>query len=200
MSMATQRTPDALARWLAAEQAGQDDAAEAALFELIEDLPPVPPPAGFADRVMARWALESSPASADSPAFQRAFVPVRREAPPVWARFLLGFGLLSAAAVFFVLPAVLIALGALTGSVGSLSLAEILQAGVRALSGASQTMASLVGLGQALATAVEALTPSLATPRLAGAVALCLAVSVASFRFLRELISRERSWAYVDPA
>lgn len=195
--MATQRTPDALARWLAAEQAGQDDAAEAALFELMEDLPPVTPPAGFADRVMARWALESPPAS---PAFQRAAVPARERAAPVWTRFAVGFGLLSAAAAFFVLPAVLIALGALTGSVGSLSLAEILQAGVRALSGVSQTMASLVGLGQALATAFEALTPSLATPRLAGAVALCLAVSVASFRFLREVISRERSWAYVDPA
>ncbi|HEX2223381.1 MAG TPA: hypothetical protein VHN15_04150 [Thermoanaerobaculia bacterium] len=195
--MATQRTPDALARWLAAEQAGQDDAAEAALFELIEDLPPVTPPAGFADRVMARWALESPVASAVVPA---AAVPIRKGAAPVWARFVLAFGLLSAAAVFFVLPAVLIALGALTGSVGSLSLAELLQAGVRGLSGASQAMASLVGLGQALATAFEALTPSLATPRLAGAVALCLAVSAASFRFLRELISRERSWAYVDPA
>lgn len=194
--MATQRTPDALARWLAAEQAGQDEAAEAALFELLEDLPPVAPPAGFADRVMARWSLESAPAVS----FQPAAVPARRAPVPVWARFMLGFGLLTAGAAFFLLPAVLIALEALTGSVTSLSLAGILQAGVHGLSSASQGAASLVGLWQALATAVGALTPSLAAPRIAGVVALCLLVSVASFRFLRELISRERSWAYVDPA
>lgn len=195
--MATQRTPDALARWLAAEQAGQDEAAEAALFELLEDLPPVTPPAGFADRVMARWTLES--ASLASPAVFA--VPAARKGPvPVWARFLLGLGVLTAGAAFFLLPAVLIALEALTGSVTSLSLAGILQAGVHGLSSASQGAASLVGLWQALATAVEALTPSLAAPRIAGIVALCLLVSVASFRFLRELISRERSWAYVDPA
>lgn len=195
--MATQRTPDALARWLAAEQAGHEQDAEAALFELLEELPPIAPPAGFADRVMARWTLESanlaSPAVLPVPAAVRGPVPV-------WARVVLGLGVLTAGAAFFLLPVVLIALGALSGSVGSLSLAEILRAGVHGLSSASQGAASLVGLWQALTTAVEALTPSLATPRLAGAVALCLAVSVASFRFLRELISRERSWAYVDPA
>jgi hypothetical protein len=193
MSMANQRTPDALARWLAAEQAGHDEDAEAALLELFEALPPMAPPAGFADGVMARWSLEN--------ARQAVAVPAAHRGPvPVWARWLLGFGLLSAGAAFFLLPVVLIALGALTGSVGSLSLAEVLQAGVRGLSGASQGVATLVGFWQALATAVEALTPSLAAPRIVGAVALCLAVSVASFRFLRELVSRERSWANVDPA
>src|SRR4028118_2063289 len=50
-----------LNRWLTAEHEGQDDAAEAELFALFEALPPLAPPAGFADRVLARAGLVAIP-------------------------------------------------------------------------------------------------------------------------------------------
>jgi hypothetical protein len=50
------RTPptDALSRWLAAERSGASEDAEAALAELLGELPRPAPPAGFAERVLAR--------------------------------------------------------------------------------------------------------------------------------------------------
>jgi hypothetical protein len=39
----------------------------------------------------------------------------------------------------------------------------------------------------------------LATPPVAAVLGGCLLVSILAFRFLHELITRERSWTYVDP-
>src|SRR5258708_30791228 len=55
--------PDAMSRWLAAEQSGFAEDAEAALAELLEELPRPAPSAGFANRVLARTAITALPAS-----------------------------------------------------------------------------------------------------------------------------------------
>jgi hypothetical protein len=185
--MATRHTPDALARWLAAEQQGRDDEAEMALLELFEALPERAPESGFADRVMARWSTEGALAA-----------PVDELAPvPVWMRWLLGGVLLALGSLPFWGPVVFAVVAALGSALG---LPDLLQTGVRGLSSAGQGLTSLVGLWKALATAIQAVVPPLASPRVAGAVLACLAVSAISFRFLREILSRDRSWAYVDPS
>src|SRR6478672_4983633 len=56
--------PDALERWLAAEREDRDEAAEGALAELFTALPLAAPPAGFADRVMARVSLPGAAVAA----------------------------------------------------------------------------------------------------------------------------------------
>ena len=185
--MATRHTPDALARWLAAEREGRDDEADSALLELFEALPERAPRDGFADCVMARWSVEASlPATADE------LAPV-----PVWVRWSLGFVLLAVGSSPFWAPVVFAMVAALAPALG---LPELLQTGVRGMSSVGQDVMSLVGLWKALATTVQAVVPPLASPRVALAVAVCLAVSVISFRFLREILSRDRSWAYVDPS
>ena len=55
-----QPSPEAWPRYLAAEAAGREDAAEAALAELFRGLPVLGPAAGFADRLMARIAPRHS--------------------------------------------------------------------------------------------------------------------------------------------
>lgn len=185
--MATRQTPDALARWLAAEHEGRDDEAELALLELFEALPERAPAGGFADRVMARWSEEGALGVAEP-----ELAPV-----PVWMRWLLGGVLLALGSLPFWGPAVFAVVAALALAFG---MPDLLQTGVQGLSSAGQGMTSLLGLWKALVTVVQAVLPPLASPRVAGAVLACLAVSAISFRFLREILSRDRSWAYVDPS
>ena len=59
--------------------------------------------------------------------------------------------------------------------------------------------ASAAGVGQTVLTVAEAIAMALARPQIVVLTLICLALSVTSFRFLRGLVSRERSWAYVDP-
>lgn len=169
---------DPLTRWLAAEGEDRPDEAEEALFELFAALPPLAPPAGFADRVLARAAV-AAPAR------------VRRSA--YWMRWVVGLGLLATALSLVFVP------GTLAVVAGLWSFAELFEAGVRSVVDASLWLTSLLQVGQTVFAVGEALALALARPGMAALVVVCLLISAAALRFLRDLIARDRSWAYVDP-
>jgi hypothetical protein len=64
---------------------------------------------------------------------------------------------------------------------------------------ACQWLGSAVGLWELFLTVGQALASPLETPAVAYAMVLCLLVSMVAFRFLRNLIARDRSWSHVEP-
>jgi hypothetical protein len=169
---------DALERWLAAEREDRSDAAEAALLELFESLPLMAPPAGFADRVLARAGL----AGARQDLF--AWRPLR----VVLALCLLATGI---GALW--LPPVLRFLA------GLWSVGGVVRGGLRVVTDAAGWLATAIRLWDFLLTVVHALALPLAEPRVAAVLVGCLLASALAFRFLRDQISGERNWTYVDP-
>lgn len=171
---------DPLTRWLDAEREDLPDEAEAALFELMASLPPRAPAAGFAERVLARVALERGMETAAAPA-RRAFA---------WrGTWIVAAGFLLTGLLLVWLP-----LAVLAGNP-----AGVLQAAISGGLEAVRWLASAAGVGQTVLTVAEAIAMALARPQIVVLTLICLALSVTSFRFLRGLVSRERSWAYVDP-
>lgn len=175
---------DALNRWLAAERDDHAEEADAALFELFEALPQVAPPAGFADRVLARAGIAAVPVA----------VPTR------WnlfasrpARLLLGLCLAAVALGVLWLPPV-IELMARIWSFG-----DLVQAGVRALTGLTQGFAAALRLGDLVVTLGRVVSEPLTEPGALVVLMGCLAVSSLAFRFLRDQVSGERNLTYVDP-
>jgi hypothetical protein len=180
-----QPRPDALERWLAAERSGLDDDAEAALAELLVELPQPVPPAGFAERVLARTL--PSPYG-------------RRQGRRAWGRRA-ALGLAAAAAVLlslspFWLPAVAAAISALLGAA---SIAGLVQGGFHALVAAGEGLAGLAALANKLLLLARAVAEPLATPPMAALTGACLLVSALSMRLLYDLIQRDRRWVYADP-
>lgn len=176
---------DSLTRWLAAERDGLTDEAEEALLALFEaaELSPLAPPAGFADRVLARVAMEAA-------AVEKATVsPFGR----VWVRWIIALCLLATGLSVAWLPQTLVVFAGLWSPAG------FLQAAIRAALDAIRWVVSAADVGQTLLAVAEAVALSLARPQVVVIAVVCLVVSVTSFRFLRGLVSRERSWAYVDP-
>lgn len=171
---------DPLARWLDAEREDLPDEAEAALFELMASLPPRTPAAGFADRVLARVVLERG--------LERVAAPARRAF--AWRRtWIVALGLLLTGILLVWLP-----LAVLAGSP-----AGVLQVAISGWLAIARWLSSAAGVGQTVLTVAEAIAMALARPQIVVLTVICLALSVTSFRFLRGLVSRERSWAYVDP-
>jgi hypothetical protein len=169
---------DALNRWLAAEQDDRSDAADAALREMFEALPLLAPAAGFADRMLARAGLQ----------------PVKRDVfASLGLRLVLAASLIALSLGAIWLPPVLRALG------GLVSLSEVLALGVRGVADASRGLALLLRLGEWLFSLGQAVAEPLMAPRAMAALAACLLVSGLAFRFLRDHISGERSYRYVDP-
>lgn len=173
---------DALDRWLAAERDGRDGEAEAALLELVEALPAVgmiAPAAGFADRVLVRAGLQAAPADLFA-----------------WRPLRIVLGLALAATGFGVLwlPPVLRFLA------GLWSVGGAVQGGIRALADASQLLATALRLWDLLVTIVHALAQPLAVPQVMAVLVLGLLASSLAFRFLRDQITGERNWTYVDPS
>lgn len=169
--------PDTLERFLEAERADRIDESEEALFALFEALPELAPPAGFGERTLAR--LEAT-----------AVHPTRAA---LWRR---GFFLLGIAAVAWVAawtPALLAALGHLVNPVGLVNAANGALTSV--LLGGSE----LLGMAQKLFVLGEVLARPLRTPQVSTVAAVCLALSWMAFRSLRDLLSRQRSWAHVEP-
>lgn len=166
---------DLLARWLTAERDDRADEAEAALLALFEEHPRPEPPAGFADRVLARVAF-AAPA------------PVQRSlfASP-WRRALMALALPVTGIALLCLPVVLRTLA------GLWSLSDLVRLWTAFLTGAAEGFASLVAFGDWLFTIGRALASSLATPTMAQVMVVCLVVSAIAFRFLRDLITRDRS-------
>lgn len=175
---------DILTRWLDAEQ-NDHETAEAALLELFESLPPLSPPAGFADRVLRRVALEAS-------------VPAR---PGVLSRLVRSraFRVATAAGVMGIalsllwIPELLLVLGRLVtlGDVMSLGAASVVDFG--------RCLALVARIGEWFLTVGGALAVSLMSPAAAKVTAACLAISGISFAVLRDLMTRNRSWSYVEP-
>src|SRR5436309_12285866 len=107
---------DILDRWLAAEQNDRAEEADAALAALFTALPPLLPPAGFADRVMLRSGLEmeTEMAAVAMPAAAR-----RSLFASPWVRGALSLCLLSVGVSVLWLPQMLHAIAGLL-SVGGL--------------------------------------------------------------------------------
>ncbi len=175
---------DALERWLAAEREDRAEEAEGALLELFEALPQVAPPAGFADRVLVRAGLQA----AERNLF--AWRPLR----VVLALCLVaaGFGVLW-------LPPVLLWVPRFLAGLGSVSVSGAVQIGTRALVDASAWLASGLRVWDFLLTIDRALAQPLAVPQVLAILLGCLLASSLAFRFLRDQITGERNWTYVDP-
>jgi signal transduction histidine kinase len=176
-----QSQQDALDRWLAAEREGRDGEAEAALLELFEALPLAAPAAGFADRVLVRAGLQAAAMPADLFA---------------WRPLRIALGLALAAIGFGVLwlPPLLRFL------VGLWSVGGAVQGGIRMLADASQLLVLALRIWDFLLTIVHALAQPLAVLQVRAILMLALLASSLAFRFLRDQITGERNWTYVDPS
>jgi hypothetical protein len=175
--------PDALERWLAAERDDRNDgdgAAEGALRELFAALPLSAPPAGFADRVMARVSL---PRAAAQPGGIFAWRPLRA----VLALCVVATGL---GALW--LPQ------ALRAVAGLWSVSGAIEGGTRVLIDAAGWLAALLRTWDFLLTLERALTQPLAAPQVTALLLGGLLASSLAFRFLRDQITDER-WTHVDP-
>lgn len=172
---------DALDRWLQAERGDHpqaDTEADAALFELFEALPLVAPPAGFADRVLARAGLQAV-AKRDFFASRVARLAVA-----------LCFVALSVGAMW--LPPVLRYVA------GLWSFGGVVRGGVYALTVATDWLGVAVRVWDVLRSITGALTEVLTVPQVTAGLLICLIVSSLAFRFLRDQITGERNWTYVD--
>ncbi len=178
--------PEALERWLAAERDDRDDgdgAAEGALRELLAALPLSAPPAGFADRVMARVSL---PAPAALPANRRDVFAWR----PL--RIVLTLCLIATGLGALWLPPALRALSVLW------SFSGMVEGGTRLLIAAAGWLAALLQTWDFLLTLERALAQPLAAPQVTALLLGGLLASSLAFRFLRDQITGER-WTHVDP-
>lgn len=178
---------DLVARWLEAERdpgGNADDAAEAALLEMFESLPPLAPRAGFADRVLRRIALE-----------QAAPVPsllgrmVRSQA----FRFAVAFGVVITALSLLWIPELLLILGKLV------NLGDVMGLGAATAIDLGRWLTLAARIGEWFFTLGKALAVSLMSPAAVKVTAACLAISGISIAVLRDLMTRNRSWSYVDP-
>jgi hypothetical protein len=82
---------------------------------------------------------------------------------------------------------------------GLWSLSGVVGLGVRGVADASRGLALLLRLGEWLFSLGRALSEPLLAPQAMAALTVCLLVSGLAFRFLRDHISGERSYSYVDP-
>ncbi|HEY4564528.1 MAG TPA: hypothetical protein VIJ36_16210 [Thermoanaerobaculia bacterium] len=175
---------NALDHWLAAERDGRDGEAEAALLELFEALPMVgitAPPAGFADRVLVRAGLQTAAVPADLFAWR----PLR---------VVLGLALAATGFGVLWLPPLLHFL------VGLWSVGGAIQGGIRVLTDAGQWLATTLRIWDFLVTIVHDLAQPLAVPQVMAVLVLSLLASSLAFRYLRDQITGERNWTYVDPS
>jgi hypothetical protein len=172
---------DALDRWLAAERDDRADEAEAALRALFEAVPGIAmaaPPAGFADRVLARAGLQES-ARADWLAWR----PLR---------IVLALALAAAGFGVLWLPPVLRFVA------GLWSVGGVVRGALRAVVEASQWLATALRCWDLLSTIAHALVQPVAVPQVMAALVVALLVSSLAFRVLRDQLTGERI-TYVDP-
>lgn len=177
----------ALHRWLDAERDDRAEAAESALLELFALLPPVAPSAGFADRVLHQIASlsERAPAAARPSVLPRLF---RSRG----FRLVLASCLLATGISLFWLPQTLAAL------VGIVTVGDVVHLGVASAFELGRWLSLVCGIGEWLLTLVEAIAVSLTSPAVLKITAACLATSGIAFVVLRDLMTRNRSWIYVD--
>jgi hypothetical protein len=176
--------PEALARWLAAEADGREREAEGALFELFAALPLAAPPAGFADRVMARASL---------PALRTVTAAGQRDVF-AWRplRVLLALCVVATGLGALWLPQ------ALRAVAGLWSVSGAVEGGTRLLIDGAGWLAALLRTWDFLLTLERALMQPLAAPQVTALLLGALLASSLAFRFLRDQITGER-WTHVDP-
>jgi hypothetical protein len=174
---------DILDRWLNAERLDQADEAEAALQALFATLPPLGPPAGFADRVLLRASFEVKAEMMPVAARRTLFASL-------WVRALLVLSFLSISVSAIWLPQTVRAVA------GLWSVAGMVRAWTGSVIEACRWLGSVLGLWELLVTIGRALATPLETPAVALAMVTCLLVSMVAFRFLRNLITRDRSWIH----
>lgn len=170
-----------LAAWLAAEALGDDAAAEAALGSLFAALPPVAPPRGLAERVLAEtvWAVEPTPAE-----IARGWWRAAAMLAGLAAATVLAGGALAPSFVALLDPAAVVA-GAVEG----------ILAAVRAVGGWLGTAAHLADvlpwLGSAALLVVS--SPQGVAAIIAGAALVALAIKV-----LHQVLERDRRLSYAE--
>lgn len=161
-----------LGRWLAAEAAGEDRVAEAALNRLFQRLPRPRPRPGFASRVMAAAALAPLPAPAPAGAALRWLV------------------LAAAALAALALP---LRLPLLLGLVSWIGPAEVLAA----LGGGVVTLAdglhNALSLAAAFADVQRALLGVLARPAVSLTLLAAVVVVTFAYRWLADQLTASRS-------
>ena len=173
---------DALDRWLKAERDDQPETAGEALFELFEALPLIAPPAGFADRVLARAGLQAA-------AKRDLFASLG-------ARLVVALCLVSLGLGALWLPPVLKPVLRYLADLWSFG--GLVQKGVHAFTLATEWLASALRVWDVLRSIAEALIQVLTMPEVMAGLLVCLIVSSLAFRFLRDQITGERNWTYVD--
>jgi hypothetical protein len=162
------------------------------LLELFELLPPLSPAAGFADRVLRRIALEEA---------VPAHVPAQSTRSGVLSglvrsrvfRVSVAFGVMATALSLLWLPELLLILGRLV------SLSDLMSLGAASMVDLGRWLTVAARVGEWLLTLGGALAVSLTSPAAVKVTAACLAISGVSFVALRDLMTRNRSWRYVDP-
>ena len=169
--------PPAWSRFLDAEGAGRDDAAEAALAELFRELPERRPRPGFAARVMAR-------------------VVAREARRPSWlARPAARFAVAAAAVALAVSSALLVPLiGPLARLVGPAGAVGLLASGS---AGLASRFAAGLSAWEPVTTAARALGLALLDPRVAGLLSIQLLIAALALRGLVGIVSAQRSHVHV---
>jgi hypothetical protein len=174
-----------LNRWLAAEEDGRDAEAEMALLALFEaSVLPLAPSAGFADRVLLRAGLTAP-------------VPARRNLfAALWLRRLVMVSLLLVGLCLPWLSEILRSVASITRIFWSPG--DLVRLGIEALIAVSHGLVASLALWDWLLGIGRALAAPLATPAVALVLIGCLLVSLVAFHFLRDLITRDRSWSHVE--
>jgi hypothetical protein len=170
-----------LAEWLGAETAEDDEAAEAALGALFAALPPVDPPRGLAQRVLAEtvWAVDPSAAEMARGWWRAAAV-------------LAGLALATALAAGALAPGVVALLDPAGAVAGAL---DGIVALVAAAGGWVATAARLADVLPWLGTTAlrVAASPEVAGGLLVGAALVALAIGV-----LHQVLERDRRHSYAE--
>lgn len=201
MSMRRPDPRDPVTRWLDAEREVDDagaqpaetaETAEAALLELFESLPPLAPSAGFADRVLQRISPAAMPAAVRVRRRSSRQGPLARLFRSNGFRLVLASCLLATGISLLWLPQTLAALA------GMVTVGDMVQLGVASLVDLSRWLGLVARVGEWFLTVVGALAVSLTSPPAIKVTTACLAISWISFVFLRDLMTRDRSWSYVD--
>jgi hypothetical protein len=153
--------------------------AEPALGEVFRRLP-LAPPAGFADRVLARAGL--------------ALTRAARDPFAAWtARLAIGGALLLAGCASIALPPVAAVLLRLV------SPAALVDGAAAALSAGGQALARAFSLVEVFADLGRVAGELAGTPAVAGALAAAALLAMAAFRVLDQLMTSERSSRYARP-
>ncbi|HEX3127392.1 MAG TPA: hypothetical protein VH394_08685, partial [Thermoanaerobaculia bacterium] len=108
-------------------------------------------------------------------------------------RFAVAFGVLATAFALLWVPELLLVLGRIV------SLGDVMDIGAASLIDFGRWLTFVARIGEWLFTLGKAFAVSLLAPAAVKVTVACLLISGISFAALRDLMTRNRSWSYVDP-